>query len=239
MLTIRTLHALKDNFIYLVVSDDGSCAVVDPGEDSVVLEYVRKENLMVKYVLCTHHHGDHIDGTPSLVAEHGCEVWVSSYDRKRIPFATKSLFEKDYDLFGNTMRVLEIPGHTLGHIGLYFPSLNSIFVGDTVFSAGCGRLFEGTPEMMFASLQKIKTLPADTKIYFGHEYTMRNLEFVEHYGGAKPQDLKAYKDNCQNQLDRGHDTTPSTVEQELRINPFFCAQSVDEFKKWRERRNTW
>jgi hydroxyacylglutathione hydrolase len=132
-----------------------------------------------------------------------------------------------------------MPGHTLGQVAFYLPKLEAVFTGDTLFSAGCGRLFEGTPEDMFESLSRLKKLPSETKVYFGHEYTLRNLDFVEKYNGADAMEIEAYRQECVSRLEHGQPTTPSSIGTELKINPFVSAQDIGEFTKWRELRNTW
>lgn len=237
---IHTLTALKDNFIYVLASPGGECAVVDPGDAAPVRRFLDLRKLRLTHVLLTHHHHDHIDGAAELAADAACEVWCSDHDRSRIPSATKSVGEGDsLELFGHAMRVLEVPGHTLGQIAYHWPKLEALFTGDTLFSAGCGRLFEGSYEQMYASLQKIKRLPAATRIYFGHEYTMRNIEFIKTRLGAVPEDLFDYEQRCRQALAHGQPTTPTTLAQELKINPFVYADSLASFSEWREARNHW
>lgn len=240
MLKVITLRALKDNFIYLLADHENNCAVIDPGETTPVEIALQQAGLKLDYVLCTHHHPDHVGGAPELLERHGAEAWASTYDTKRLAFNTIAVNENGkYHLFGEELQVIEIPGHTLGQLGFYFPNLKSVFVGDTLFSGGCGRLFEGTPQMMFESLQKLKSLPQDTQIYVGHEYTLRNLEFIEQYNAAPIESVRSYKEKCQARILAGLSTTPTTLSQELLINPFLRAASVAEFVKWRELRNYW
>jgi hydroxyacylglutathione hydrolase len=233
---IETLTALKDNFVYVLVHG-AHAAVVDPGEAAPVLRFLERHRLRLDAILCTHHHWDHVSGVPDLVKETGAEVWCSPPDRERIPGSTKAVsgLERLWDL---EAEILAVPGHTLGQIAYYFPKLEAVFPGDTLFSAGCGRLFEGTPEQMFASMKKLAALPAETKVYFGHEYTLRNLEFVSKYEAAPAAAVEAYREDCERRLKNGH-TTPTTIETELKINPFLNARDVATFTKWRELRNTW
>ncbi len=157
------------------------CAIIDPGDAQPVESFLSAHGMRLHKILCTHHHWDHVTGVQELAKRHGCEVWSSDPDFARIEGATRSVAGKT-KLWDYEIEVLAVPGHTLGQIAYYLPNIRALFPGDTLFSAGCGRLFEGTPEMMFHSLQKLAALPAETKVYFGHEYTLRNLDFVEHYG---------------------------------------------------------
>lgn len=239
MLTVHVLHALKDNFVYVLRHADGRCAVVDPGDSQPVENFLANTQCRLEVVLCTHHHWDHIQGAPDLQKKHGAEIWGSFHDSERLPRPNRALREGVHEVFGERLEVLDVPGHTLGQVAFHFPSQEALFVGDTLFSAGCGRLFEGSPEMMFASLAKIKSLPPSTKIYFGHEYTLRNLEFVEHHQAAPAAEVTTYKAAVQQKLSSGLTTTPSRLSEELVINPFLRANSVEEFAYWRKLRDHW
>lgn len=234
---IETLKTLKDNFTYALVSG-GDCAIVDPGEAGPVEKFLTENNLRLTHILCTHHHWDHVSGVPDLAKSHPCEVWCSEYDFARVPGATKKLATEEI-LFGEKIIVMDVPGHTLGQIAYYIPNLKAVFPGDTLFSAGCGRLFEGSAAQMFETMKKLRELPADTKIYFGHEYTLRNLEFVETNKAANPASLKSYRELCEKKLSSGRPTAPSTIQTEMSVNPFLNAPDVATFTKWRELRNSW
>ena len=156
-----------------------------------------------------------------------------------LPHATDALREGEkYSLLDTSFEVLEVPGHTLCQICFWFAEMNALFVGDTLFSCGCGRLFEGTYDQLFSSLRKIASLPPETEIYFGHEYTLNNIAFLE-ANGQSSADLQEYKKNSLAKLARQNHTTPVTLANELALNPFLKAQSIDELKKWREARNSW
>ncbi|MGE4132633.1 MAG: hydroxyacylglutathione hydrolase [Bdellovibrionales bacterium] len=240
-MTIHSLPVLKDNYVYLLANDQGQCAVVDPGEAEPIARFLDQKRLQLGLIICTHHHADHIDGIKGLLDRHpGIPVWCSALDRDRIPLSTEGLKEElTYDCLGETLTVLHVPGHTQGQISIYLPNLGALFTGDTLFSGGCGRLFEGTPEEMFQSLQKIKGLPAHTRLYFGHEYTLRNIKFIEHELGHRTEDLINYEERCRTKIGQGLGTTPSTLAQELKINPFIQAKTVQEFRRWREARDHW
>lgn len=234
---IEILKTLKDNFTYALVSEN-RCAIVDPGEAAPVEKFLATSNLRLTHILCTHHHWDHVNGVPELASRFTCEVWCSDYDFARVPGATKSV-SGEVSLFGDAVEVLFVPGHTLGQIAYYVPRLRAVFPGDTLFSAGCGRLFEGTPEQMFESMVKLRALPADTRVYFGHEYTLNNLAFVEKHGAADAEALSSYRNSCTVKLNAGLPTAPSTIETEMHVNPFLKAADSVEFTKWRELRNSW
>jgi hydroxyacylglutathione hydrolase len=236
-LKIHVLPALKDNFIY-ILSDGRLCAAIDPGEAAPVEKFLAESGLRLETILCTHHHWDHIGGVEELKAKFNCDVLCSAYDFSRIKGADRALSERE-TILDTAVEVLPMPGHTLGQVAFYIPKLDAVFTGDTLFSAGCGRLFEGTPEQMFESLGRLKKLPVETKVYFGHEYTLRNLDFVEKYKGADTMEIEAYRQECMSRVEHGQSTTPSSIETELKINPFMTAQDVGQFAKWRELRNTW
>ncbi len=238
-MNIHTLSALKDNFIY-VLSHKDQCAVVDPGEAAPVLRFLEHKKLALTHILLTHHHPDHIGGVADLVRGRDVQIWASEYDRERIPGVTHPVREgRAETLFGEPVEILEVPGHTLGQVCYYLPKSSALFVGDTLFSGGCGRLFEGTAEQMFTSLQKIKRLPVATRIYFGHEYTLRNLEFIKQQSGHISEDLFRYEQQCRNRLSKGEPTTPTTLAQELKINPFITSETVETFREWRSARDGW
>ena len=234
-LKIHTLKALKNNFIYILENEE-CCAVIDPGDAAPVKNFLKRSGLRLTHVLLTHHHPDHTYGASELKGAENCEVWCSAYDRRRLEAATKTA-QGTMSLWQQPIEILDIPGHTQGQIGYYFPDTQAFFGGDTLFSGGCGRLLEGSFEQMFDSLQKTATLPGDTLVYFGHEYTLRNLDFVLKNAAAPRQKVEAYLLLCRQKLAQGLPTTPSTIGTELEINPFLRAQSVLEFKKWRELRD--
>lgn len=234
---IETLRALDDNFIYVIVHG-AHCAVIDPGDAAPVERFLERHRLRLDAILCTHHHWDHVSGVPDLLKSHRCEVWCSSHDLGRITGASRGVsgLERLWEL---EVEVLDVPGHTLGQVAYYFPKLEAVFPGDTLFSAGCGRLFEGTAEQMHASLKKLAGLPEETKVYFGHEYTLRNLDFVTKYQAAAAADVESWRADCERRLAASHPTSPTTIGRELKVNPFLFARDVETFRKWRELRNTW
>lgn len=231
---IEIIPSLKDNFIFALINGR-QCAVIDPGEAAPVKKFLENEKLSLTHILCTHHHWDHVSGIPDLPAD---EVWCSPFDRSRIPRATKSVSSHE-QLWDEEVLILNVPGHTLGQVAYYFPRLKAVFPGDTLFSAGCGRLFEGTPAQMFSSMKILRSLPPDTALYFGHEYTLHNLDFVEKYQAADTRSVESYRQQCLKKLANKQPTVPSSIAAELEVNPFLKAATEDEFTKWRELRNQW
>jgi len=237
---IATLHAHEDNFVYAGVAN-GAAVVIDPGEAAPVRAFLAAQNLRLDRILLTHHHADHVGGVAELVREHAVEVICSHYDLARIATATRGVGDGDtFDVLGTPVRVIATPGHTLGHVAYHLPAIGAVFTGDTLFSGGCGRLFEGTAEQMYASLGRLAALPAETRVYFGHEYTLNNLGFVQSGSfGPDHATVAAYEEVCRVSRARGQATTPSTIANELRINPFLMAKTSGEFGACRRARDSW
>lgn len=212
---------LKDNYAYLLVDRDAGAVVVDPSEAGPVEDALAREGLRLRGIWLTHHHLDHVGGVPALCDAHGeLPVLGSAYDldRARIPRQTRGLREGDTLAFdGQTVTLLDIPGHTLGAIA--FVVSDCVFSGDTLFVGGCGRVFEGSMAMMQASLAKLRALPPGTRLYCGHEYTVNNLRFaqtIEPDAGAVRQALA----RAQETRSRGEPTMPGLMQDELSSNPF-------------------
>ncbi len=224
---ITPIPCLKDNYAYLVTCDrTKKTAIVDPSEAAPVLEAVKRAGVKVDAIWNTHHHWDHVGGNEELVSELGiAEVCGHASDKGRIAAQTRFLEEGDRFTLGDlSVRILHIPGHTTGAIAYVVEGQGSpaVFTGDTLFVAGCGRLFEGTPEMMFASLAKVAALPAETRVYCGHEYTKANLAFAAH---TEPDNEDVKRAAASVQVP----SVPSTIAAEKRINPFVRARNVAEF----------
>jgi hydroxyacylglutathione hydrolase len=226
MLEIVPLSALKDNYIW-TLRDARHAAVVDPGEAHPVLEYLARERLQLAAILATHHHPDHVGGIPELLEAAGAGRRVPVYGPKGEPIATLTDPVGEGDTvripeLGLALSVLDIPGHTRAHVAYY--GAESLFCGDTLFACGCGRVFEGTPQQMLASLAKLAALPDATKVYCGHEYTLANIKFaqaVEPYNAA----LAARLARDRKLRDAGKPTLPSTLGEERATNPFLrCAE---------------
>jgi len=224
MTTIIPIPAFADNYIWLL-REGRHAVVVDPGDAAPVLAYLQRENLALTAILATHHHGDHVGGIPALLARFAVPVFGPA--REAIPGRTVPLAEGDVIAVPGlpvTLRALDIPGHTAGHIAL-FGEVNgqpSVFCGDTLFAAGCGRLFEGTPGQMWTSLGALARLPAATRVYCGHEYTLANLRFALAVEPANP-DVVARMAHEEAKRERGDPTLPTTIALERATNPFLRA----------------
>lgn len=227
ILQVHPIAAYDDNYIWLL--SDGHCAlVVDPGDAQPVIAYLKEHHLQLKAILITHHHADHVGGIAELhdwcLATVGEAPTVYGPMIENIPFLAESLMQGDSlhlqapacDVF-----VMEVPGHTLGHLAFYVETLGGkhLFCGDTLFASGCGRVFEGTHEQMFHSLMKLKQLPDDTYVHCAHEYTLSNIKFalaVEPHN----QDLLDWGMKAQALRSAGKPTLPTTMAHERRVNPF-------------------
>ena len=176
---VEIIPCLQDNYSYLIIDDDNNSAcVVDPGEAKPIVDYLKNKNIKLKYILNTHHHFDHIGGNEYLKKKFGSIVVGFKKDINRIPEIDVLLEDNQIWKAENfEAKIIHIPGHTSGHICFHFFQEKLVFTGDTLFSLGCGRIFEGTYKEMFESLNKIKSLPEETKVYCGHEYTLSNLKF--------------------------------------------------------------
>jgi hydroxyacylglutathione hydrolase len=215
--TIAPIRAFKDNYIWCL-RRGRSAVVVDPGDAAPVLDYLDAEGLQLEAILATHHHADHVGGNTRLLAKYNVPVFGPS--RESIPGITRKLGQDDeIDVPGVEMRlrILDIPGHTAGHIAYFGEGV--VFSGDTLFSCGCGRLFEGTPAQMQASLTKLSALPRETLVFCGHEYTLSNLRFAR---AADPANSAIGERElaARAALDRGQPSLPSTLGDELAANPF-------------------
>ncbi|MCP5418984.1 MAG: hydroxyacylglutathione hydrolase [Gammaproteobacteria bacterium] len=220
MLNVAPVRAFQDNYIWLLEDAPGrQAAIVDPGDARPVLEALRKGNVTPTAILITHHHGDHVGGVRGLLA-HYPQLPVFGPAGERIPSLTQRLQEGDVITVPGLnveFRVLDVPGHTAGHIAYY--GGGALFCGDTVFSVGCGRLFEGSPEQMHASLSKIAALPGDTLVYCAHEYTLDNIAFAKWVEPENP-DLLQREREAHALREQDQPTVPSRLDVERRTNPF-------------------
>jgi len=231
-LEIQLVRCLKDNYAYLLHdAASGETAVVDPGDAAAALAEVKRRDWRVTQVWNTHHHWDHSGGNVAMKGATGCRV--SGPAAENIPGRDVALSEGTVLRIGDHVgRVIEIPGHTLGHIALVFDEDRVAFVGDTLFAMGCGRLFEGTAEQMHCSLQRLIELPADTAFYCGHEYTLANAQFAIQ---AEPEngEVKSRLDKVRALREAGKITLPTTVAEERATNPFVRAPTSQEFARLR------
>lgn len=220
MLEVAPIPAFQDNYIWLIrgANDPDAVAVVDPGDAAPVLRHLAAEGLALHAILATHHHADHVGGAASLVAETGATVFGPGSER--LPVDCVPLADGDrarLPALGLEFAVLDVPGHTAGHIA--FHGHGVLFCGDTLFSAGCGRLFEGTPEQMLASLDAFAALPDATRVFCGHEYTLANLRFAAAVEAGNA-DIADYVRKATEMRAAGLPTLPSTIGLEKRVNPF-------------------
>ncbi len=228
-MAITIVPQLSDNFAYLISDDaNGECAVVDCAEADKVLQAVNRLKLKLKSVLTTHWHPDHSGGNAVIVSKvPGLRVFGASAENGRIPALTNPVADGDKFKIGSLeARVIGIPAHTNGHVAYYFPQLKSVFTGDTLFVGGCGRVFEGKAATMVESLEKLASLPDDTKVYCGHEYTEKNLRFALTLE-PNNQRLKAKHEWSKKVTSEGGFTVPSTIEDEKLTNPFLRTDSVE------------
>lgn len=230
---ITPINAFTDNYIW-AITNKNVATLVDPGDANVCIEFLEQNKLILGAILITHHHSDHTGGINKLVDYCQQKQWpltVYGPANENIPHCDVKLIENDtvvLDEFGINFRIIDLPGHTAGHIAYYAKSLSTpiLLCGDTLFSGGCGRLFEGSPEQMLNSLTKLADLPENTQVYCTHEYTQANLVFaltVE----PNNQDLVDYNNKVSKLRAKGHATIPSTIELEKKINPFLRCHTRD------------
>ena len=216
-MNIVPIPAFSDNYIWMLVQD-GRAAVVDPGDAQPVLSTLASMGLALDTIIITHHHFDHTGGVTALKSETNCSV--IGPDNPKIQGIDQVLSEgQSVSVLGYTFEILEVPGHTLDHIAFYCPRESVLFCGDTLFVGGCGRVFEGTFPMMQASLAKLAVLPGDTAVYCTHEYTLANLAFAQKVDPHNEK-LATHLAECEGKRAHGVPTVPSTIQNELEINPF-------------------
>ena len=225
---VEIISCLEDNYSYLIIDKNNKkTCIVDPSEPRPVVDFLEKNNLKLNYILNTHHHFDHIGGNIELKKKYNAKVIGFKGDYKRIPEIDFKLEDGEIWKQDNfEAKIIHVPGHTLGHICFHFYNENNLFTGDTLFSLGCGRIFEGTYEQMFSSLEKIKKLPHKTKIYCGHEYTLQNSKFCIKYDKDNLELIKKIND-IKKKLNNNQPTIPTTLEEELKSNIFLRS---DNFK---------
>ncbi|MEB0111316.1 hydroxyacylglutathione hydrolase [Variovorax sp. RTB1] len=225
------LPAFTDNYIWML-HDGRNAIVVDPGQAKPVFDALKRDNLQLAAILVTHHHADHTGGVAELHAATGARVFGPA--RENIPEPFTPLKQGDHaETLGLRFEVIDIPGHTAGHIAFFLPAQESagheaaplLFCGDTLFSGGCGRLFEGTPAQMLSSLDALSALPDATRVCCGHEYTLANLRFAQAVEPANTE-LTQYNAQCEALRALGQPTLPSQLAIERRINPFLRSREA-------------
>ena len=225
---IEIIPCLNDNYSYLIKDNHtDTVAIIDPSEFSQCDEKINQKYKKLDFILNTHHHFDHVGGNVELKKKYGSKILGFEKDKKRIPGVDILLKDnQDFKIGNLNFKTLFIPGHTSGHIAFYFEKEKVVFTGDTLFSLGCGRVFEGTYQQMFSSLNKIKSLPGDTKIYCGHEYTKNNLGFCLKFDPNNNY-LKDKKKALEAKIKGGKPTTPSTIKDEIKANIFLRYDDLD------------
>ena len=232
---IEIIKCLQDNYSYLIIDKNNlKACVVDPSEASPIINFVEKKKLKLVYILNTHHHYGHVGGNLELKRKYNSKVIGFKEDKKRIPGI--DILVEDNQIWNEDnfeAKIYHVPGHTSGHIAFHFFKEKKLFIGDTLFSLGCGRIFEGTNEEMFNSLNKIKRIPDDTEIYCGHEYTLQNSKFCLAHDSTN-LNLKNKILEIERKLKDGLPTIPTFLKDELKCNIFLKAKDVKSFSKLRD-----
>ncbi|MGD9200355.1 MAG: hydroxyacylglutathione hydrolase [Chitinispirillia bacterium] len=241
MKNIYVIPALSDNYIY-IIQYNREAAVVDPSQAEPVLDFLKKNNLHLSEILITHHHFDHTGGVKKLKNRMKCKTVESKHTilKNQITQICQTL----------PVEIIPVPGHTMDHVVFYIPEFNALFTGDTLFASGCGRIFEGTPEVMYKSLQKLMFFDDDTRIYFGHEYTEENLRFAQSVD-PENEEIEKKLSQIRKKLQCMEFTTPSLLGEEKKTNPFLrshtdsirrhlnmeTASDIEVFKELRNQKN--
>ena len=225
---IRLFRCLSDNYgVLLHDSETGATASIDAPEAGPVEAALKEMGWRLTDILVTHHHADHTQGIQALKDRHKCRVVAPAGEAAKVPAVDEIVREGDTVKVGNlAANVIETPGHTLGHIAYWFHKDKLAFVGDTLFSIGCGRVIEGTPQQMWNSLKKLRDLPDDTQIYCGHEYTLANIKFALSIDKGNPV-LNAREAQARERVQKGEATIPVTIGDEKLANPFLRADVPD------------
>lgn len=243
---VELLPIFEDNYVFVLVNPfNKEALVVDPGQHEKVVNYLQENELTLKGVLLTHHHRDHIGGLKELLQTFPVPVWAPLKNKHQIPDATHYVEEGHaFEAASFRFSVMELPGHTLGHVAYWMEEPRWLFSGDVLFGLGCGRLFEGTYEQAYHSLGKLKELPPETLVYCTHEYTETNLRFCKMLSSlddtplrGDDESLEMYENELLNKRSLGIPSVPLKLAIEERVNPFLLAESLQQFTYLRELRN--
>ena len=231
MLEIFVINALSDNYIYLLRNEHKNItSVIDPGESEPVLEFLNNKNWHLDEIINTHHHHDHVGGNKKLLDVYKSKLIAPSYENNRISNVNIPVSDNEtHNIAGVLAKVIHTPGHTLGHVCFYMPEEKYLFSGDTLFYLGCGRVFEGTMDQMWLSLLKLRSLPEDTTVYCGHEYTISNMNFAKYIDNENAL-LNEVSLEIKNKREKSLPTIPFNLGIEKKINPFLRADD-DNFVK--------
>jgi hydroxyacylglutathione hydrolase len=228
MIEVHQLPALSDNFAYVIRDRaSGLVASVDTPEAAVIIRFLEQKNWGLDFIFNTHHHRDHVGGNRELQEKYGCVTYGSKKDKARIPGINVELSPGEEFKFGEErVQVFAADGHTIGHIVYWMPDSKALFVGDTIFSLGCGKLFEGSPQEMWTTLARLRELPEDTLIYCAHEYTLENAQYAL-LAERDNLDLQKRVKECEALRAMGNFTVPSTMASEKACNPFLRPESPE------------
>ncbi|MXO85507.1 hydroxyacylglutathione hydrolase [Altererythrobacter aurantiacus] len=232
-LQVHQFPCLSDNYGFLLHDpDSGETACIDTPEADVILREAETKGWRITQIWNTHWHPDHAGGNEAIKEATGCKITAPAAEAERIAGIDRTVEDGEIVALGDHQaRVIDVGGHTMGHIAYYLPQDSLAFVGDSVFALGCGRMFEGSPEQFWQSLERIKALPQDTTLYCAHEYTQANAKFALH---ADPDNtaLAAYAKEVDEARRRGEATVPTTLSREMATNPFLRADSDDMRERW-------
>lgn len=237
MIKVTILPILEDNYAYLIQEENGKTAIIDAGEALPVIDYLEKHHIKLDYIFSTHHHWDHVNGNQELSQKYSAPIYVPENDARKIKHFDYILKDNEIFSFGSEeITIIKTSGHTLGGVCLWLKKSKILFTGDTLFSLGCGRLFEGTAKDLFLSFQKIASLPEDTLIYCGHEYTLMNGSFC---ASITPDNEALFNriENSKKLRQQNKPTIPIDLKTEKETNVFFKAKTPEEFLYLRELRN--
>ena len=217
----------QDNYGVILHDPQSAMTIsIDAPETEAIVDVLESKGLNLTHILTTHHHGDHVEGNDALKAKYGCQIIGPADEAAKIPGLDDSKGHGDsFELAGHRIEVIGTPGHTLGQVAYYFPDQGVVFCADALFALGCGRIFEGTPEMMFTALARLSALPSDTVVYAGHEYTLANAKFALSVDPDNAELVERARE-IEVMRDNGKPTLPTTMALELRTNPFLRASDA-------------